>query len=395
MNKNNRIIVLGAGVLGLAVAIKLRELKYKNIIICEKEADVGVHASGRNSGVLHAGIYYTSETQKARFCLEGNQAWKSFCKEHKLPLLECGKTLVARHAQDLEQLHIIYDRAIENGTAVQWLSEEYLKFKEPLAKTYQKALWVEDTAVVDSRAILKKMKSILIEDGVDFHFNCRFLKKTSQSEISTSLGHFEFDYLINAAGAFSDKIAHDFNVAKHLRLIPFQGLYYELSSMLSSKINSHIYPVPDLRNPFLGIHFTKSITGKVYLGPTAIPAFGPEQYGLGTGFFNKEMPKIVLSDILLFLKNKKFRSVALSEPKYYLKHFFHKKAAELVTQLDSKEILPTSKIGIRPQLVNWQTKELMMDFHLEKTNDSLHILNAISPAFTCALPFASFICKQI
>ena len=345
--------------------------------------------------MLHAGIYYSANTHKASFCLKGNQLWKSFCKTHNIPVLETGKVLVARNKKDLEQLHIIYDRATQNGATVSWLNQNDLNQKEPLAKTYQKALWVKDTASVDSQKILTKLTELISKNAVQIKLNTAFKKKLSDTCISTTTGIQHFDILINCTGAYSDKIAHQFGLGLNYRLIPFKGIYYLLSNTLSESIHSHIYPVPNLKNPFLGIHFTKSITGAVYLGPTAIPAFGPENYTITDGLLNKDIASILYADSILFLKNNKFRSAALTEPKYYIKYFFYKKAAELVKTLNIRDITPSTKVGIRPQLVNWKTKELVMDFLIEKGPTSIHILNAISPAFTSAPAFANYIRTKI
>ena len=146
-------------------------------------------------------------------------------------------------------------------------------------------------------------------------------------------------------------------------------------------VNGNIYPVPDIRNPFLGVHFTRSVEGDVYLGPTAIPAFGRENYGIVSGI-DAEAFRIALEDAVLFLVNPQFRSVALTEPKKYFPSYFFHDAARLVKQLTPGDIAPSSKVGIRPQLVNWETKQLVMDFMVQADGDALHVLNPISPAFT-------------
>jgi (S)-2-hydroxyglutarate dehydrogenase len=178
-----------------------------------------------------------------------------------------------------------------------------------------------------------------------------------------------------------------FGVGKHYRLIPFKGVYRLLSKEAPFTVNSSIYPVPDIRNPFLGIHFTRGVHGDIYLGPTAIPAFGRENYGILAGI-DAEGAGIACKDLILFLSNSQFRNVALSEPLKYLPSCFFNDAARLVKQLSPSHVLPSSKVGIRPQLVDWETKQLVMDFLVVRDGSSLHILNPISPAFTSSMDLA-------
>jgi L-2-hydroxyglutarate oxidase LhgO len=170
-------------------------------------------------------------------------------------------------------------------------------------------------------------------------------------------------------------------------LIPFKGVYRSLSKDAPFTVKSSIYPVPDIRNPFLGVHFTRSVHGDVYLGPTAIPAFGRENYGILAGI-DREGFGIAYEDLVLFLTNPQFRSIALSEPLKYLPNYFYRDAARLVKSLSPGDLLPTTKVGIRPQLVDWDTKQLVMDFMVMVDGCSLHVLNPISPAFTSSMDLA-------
>jgi L-2-hydroxyglutarate oxidase LhgO len=192
---------------------------------------------------------------------------------------------------------------------------------------------------------------------------------------------------VNAAGAHCDRVAHLFGVGRRYRLIPFKGIYRKLRKGLSHTVRGNIYPVPDIRNPFLGIHFSRDVHGEVYLGPTAIPAFGRENYGIFSGI-DREGASIALSDAILFFRNPKFREVALTEPWKFGKRVFFRDAARLVKVLSPSDIEPSEKVGIRAQLVDWQTKELVMDFQVIADGDAIHILNPISPAFTSSMDIA-------
>ncbi|MEW6001483.1 MAG: L-2-hydroxyglutarate oxidase [Nitrospirota bacterium] len=387
-------LICGAGIIGLTLARELVMNGYENILIIEKEGSPGLHASGRNSGVLHACIYYTPESLRAKSCLHGNLMMRQYCKEKGLPLLETGKVIVSRNEKELETLKELHERAIRNGAKVELINERQLEEIEPKAKTCELALYSYYTAIVDPKAVLRSLYEDLLSSR-----KVRLLTKTEFRGIKgnniavTGKGKIEFQTFINAAGAYSDKIAHTFYIGSNYRLIPFKGIYRKLRNNKSDMVRGNIYPVPDIRNPFLGIHFTRNIKGEVYLGPTAIPAFGRENYGLIRGI-DKEAFDIFLRDAMLFIINPKFRDLALTEPKNYIFKFFFKEARKLLKDLKPEDIEPSDKVGIRPQLVDWNKKELVMDFLVIKDQNSIHILNTISPGFTSSIDFARFIVKE-
>ncbi len=197
----------------------------------------------------------------------------------------------------------------------------------------------------------------------------------------------------NPPCAYCDRVARIFGLARDLRLIPFKGIYRKLRKDAAFPVNGNIYPMPDIRNPFLGVHFTRSAAGDVYLGPTAIPALGRENYGLFAGI-DSGAPAIAPADAVLFVKNPAFRSVALSEPRKYLPSYFDRDAARLVKTFDPNLFGRASKVGIRPQLVDWRTKQLIMDFRVEAADGSVHVLNPISPAFTSSMDLARTIVRE-
>ncbi|HBG04438.1 MAG: aminobutyraldehyde dehydrogenase [Geobacteraceae bacterium GWC2_58_44] len=382
------ILVVGAGIIGLTIARELVKTGHGDIVIIEKEPELGRHASGRNSGVLHAGIYYAPDSMKAKSCLNGNFLMRAYCKEKRLPLLESGKVIVTRTAEELPVLDELFRRATANGAKVEMIDEKQLAEIEPNARTVERALFSHYTAVVDPKAVLKSLKHDLKLSGkVKFHMNCRLTGLSGSGRAATSKGEIEFRRFINAAGAYCDKVSRLFGVGDKYRLIPFKGVYRLLSKDAPFTVNSSIYPVPDIRNPFLGVHFTRSVHGDVYLGPTAIPAFGRENYGIIAGI-DREGFAIAFQDLVLFLANPLFRSVALSEPLKYLPSRFYRDAARLVKQLSPGDLVPATKVGIRPQLVDWETKQMVMDFMVVAEGTSLHVLNPISPAFTSSMDLA-------
>lgn len=384
-------LICGGGILGLTVARELVSRGVEDIIIIEKEPSVGKHASGRNSGILHAGIYYTPETSKAKHCLEGNFLMQKYCKENDLPLLQSGKVVVTSSPEQLATLHELHRRAEINGAKVELIDEATLAEIEPNARTVDLALFSSYTAAVNPKSVLECLEKELKETGtVKFMFNTEFKGISKEKEVITNEGHISYNKFINVAGAYSDQVAHNFGVGSKFRLIPFKGVYRQLKPSKRDMVNGNIYPVPNIKNPFLGVHFSKNVSGEVYIGPTAIPAFGRENYGILKGL-DSESFSIMIRDMALFFQNKNFRTIAMEEPKKYIFKYFFNDAQKLVKNLSPNDIMKSSKVGIRPQLINMETNELVMDFLIEKKEHSLHVLNAISPAFTSSMSFAKLI----
>ena len=381
------ILVVGGGIVGLTLARELVARGRGDVVVLEKEPDLGRHASGRNSGVLHAGIYYAPDSAKARTCLAGNRLMRAYCREKGLPLLEAGKVIVAREEAELPTLEELHRRATANGARVAFVDEQELAEIEPMARTAGKALHSLDTAAVDPKAVLRSLRADLEAAGVRIVTGCRFVALAAPDVAETTLGRVRFGRLVNAAGAHCDEVARAFGVGRHYRLIPFKGIYRKLRPGAVFPVNGNIYPVPDVRNPFLGVHFSRSAVGDVYVGPTAIPALGRENYGLLRGA-DREALSILAWDAALFARNPGFRSVALSEPRKYLPAAFHRDAARLVRAYDPRLFDRADKVGIRPQLVDWRTKTLVMDFLVEAKDGSVHVLNPISPAFTSSMELA-------
>ena len=389
-------LVIGGGVIGISIA---RELKSRNpnsgVCILEKEHQCGLHASSRNSGVLHAGFYYTADSLKARFTKEGNQRLTKYCEVKNLALKKCGKLVVAQNESELVWLDELMTRARNNGVPLELITDEESQAIEPRAKTYQKALFSPTTASINPTELVKSLLSDAIQEGVQLKTNTQYIHRVGKSSIKTSNGVFEAKYIINAAGLYADKIGRDFNFSKDYRILPFKGLYLYSNEPLGA-LNTHIYPVPDLTNPFLGVHFTITSDDKIKIGPTAIPAFWREQYQGWSNFNMPELTEIILRQAGLFLSsNFDFKALAFRELKKYSKPLLVSLATKLAKGVDIKHYRQWGLAGIRAQLLNIRKKELEMDFVLEGDKQSMHILNAISPGLTCALPFADYVCDQI
>ncbi len=383
-------VIVGAGITGLSIAAELRRRRAGSILVIEKEDAVGRHASGRNSGILHAGIYYPAGSLKARFCMNGNRRWKEYCREFGLPLVESGKIVVPRTDEQQQQLPLLLERAQANGARVRLVSSAELQEIEPHACPDRPALYSQDTATVDPQAILGHLRATLEKEGVQFRFGDR--ARLRRGLLRVEGGNVAYGMLVNAAGAHADTLARSFGAARGLVLVPFRGSYRKLRGERAQLVRGNIYPVPDLRNPFLGVHFSRDIHGNVYAGPTAAPVFGREQYG-HLPWNPLEALRILTVDAALFLRNAGFRANARAEVARYGRGFFAE-ARSLLPELAPDDLIRSPKAGIRPQLVDLGRAELIMDFLVEKAERSVHVLNAISPAFTCAPAFAEFLVDE-
>ena len=376
-------LIVGAGIIGMTIAYKLKEKNDScSIAIIDKEDSVAKHASGRNSGVLHAGFYYSAESLKAKFTIDGNVKMKQFCKEHNIFVNETQKIVVAKDEKELEGIYELQKRAEANGVETSIISQEEVAKIDGNIKTYQKALYSPSTASVDPKEVYFKLQKVLEKSGVEFYVNTPFHKST-----------LTYDYLINSAGAYADKIAKQFGLAKNYTMLPFKGIYLKYMEN-KTDIKTNIYPVPNLVNPFLGVHYTVTVDGSIKIGPTAIPSFWRENYKGMDNFNLYEMLEILYYESKLFVLNAfNFRTLAISEMKNYSNKIFIQKAKDMVHKI-GRDFKPIPA-GIRAQLLNVKTNELIQDFMVKHTHGSTHILNAVSPAFTCSFAFAEYVANEI
>ena len=395
MEKSCDFLVIGGGIVGLAITNELLLRGCKNILVLEKEKSLGVHSSGRNSGVLHAGIYYTPDSLKARYCIEGNRLMRDFCRENGVAISECGKVIVADSEEKLEGLQALQQRARRNGVESWLVDEKELSEIEPHAATFEKAIYSPATSVFDPLGVLEALYSKITGTGeARVLFDTVFTGKKEGRVATTSRGNISYGKLINAAGLHADVVARQFKVGLRYRSIPFMGSYRELTEKSSYLVRGNIYPVPDPRMPFLGVHFTRSTSGRVFIGPTAVPVLGRESYGfledLGLESF-----RFLYRNASMFISDSGFRANAFSEARKYMGRHFYSEARKLVPGLSSRDLISSAKIGIRSQLVDWKEKKLVMDYVVCTEGDSLHVLNAISPAFTSSMSFAKYVADML
>ena len=397
--KNYDLIVLGAGITGLSVARQqLIQDSDCKVLILEKELQVGLHGSGRNSGVLHSGIYYPTDTLKAKFCAEGAKLMAKYCIENDLPISRYGKVILPTKLEDDNQLDLLYKRAIKNGAEVEIISQNKLKQLEPEAYSItSRALYSPNTSVVDPHAVLNKIMLDLLDSGVDIFFGEKIVSAdTHKSIISTNKQNlYKYSHLVNCTGQYSDLVSKIFHVGEQYTLLPFKGLYYGLNKSSNIQINGLIYPVPDLNVPFLGIHSVKLVDGDTYFGPTAIPAFGRENYHGFSGINMNDATSISYHLLRQYISNKKgFRRFTHQEASRFLKSKFLENMRKIIPRLSSHDLDRSSKVGIRAQLLDKKRNELVMDFLIERKGNTTHVLNAVSPAFTSAFAFAKYILNK-
>ncbi len=392
-NRSFDFVIIGSGIVGLTVASELKKRRPSaRIAVLEKEERAGVHASGRNSGVMHCGIYYGSDTLKAKVCAAGAARMEEFAKKENIAYNKCGKIILATSEEQLPTVEKLLRNAAENNIQARKIDNKELHEIEPYAAEAKAAIYCPTTAVIDSVAVIKKLQEKLEKSGVEFFFSCAVGAQKNNKEIETSKGIFSYGFLYNCAGAYADIIAKNFGLAAEYKLIPFKGIYWKLSKQANPKIRANIYPVPDISLPFLGVHLTRVISGDVYIGPTAIPAFGRENYGKLEGIKLKEAAEIILELAEMYLRNdNNFRKLAHLEMAKYNKASFLAAAQKLMPSLKAEDMVPTGKAGIRPQLINIKNRKLEMDYIFARTENSLHVLNAISPAFTSSFAFAEMI----
>jgi L-2-hydroxyglutarate oxidase len=395
MQTNPDFLVVGAGIVGLAVA---REAKARfpdaTVVVLEKEGEPGLHSSGRNSGVLHAGFYYTADSLKARFSREGTRRWTEYCLERCLDINRCGKLVVAKGPQELEGLAELKRRGDRNGVLLQEVTEGEAREIDPAAKTFQRALFSPTTASVDPGEVVRTLADDAGRAGIEIHYGTRALPRTGKV-LQTNRGAYEPGYLINTAGLYADRLARAYGFGRDLDILPFKGLYL-YGDPPHHRPRVHIYPVPDLSRPWLGVHFTIGVKGEVKIGPTAIPAFWREHYSGWENFDLREAASILSTEASLFLRNDfGFRNIALDEVKKYARPVLVRQGAQLVGGTPMDSFRRWGRPGIRAQLFHRKERRMLMDFLLEGDDRSLHVLNAVSPAFTCALPFAEFVMDEV
>ncbi len=392
------IIIAGAGIVGLSTCYTLLK-KYKGlkIALIEKENGVSLHQTGNNSGVIHSGIYYKPGSLKAKNCRKGYKMLLEFCNEYEIPYDICGKVIIACSESEIESLQKIYERGNQNGLEnLKILNREEIKTIEPNANGV-KGIFVPQTGIIDFKEVAHKIcelitnlngKIILGEELIDI----KSTSTNSEITIITNKNIYKSKYLITCTGLYSDRIARITNPELKIKIIPFRGEYYLIKKEFKNLVNNLIYPVPDPRFPFLGVHFTRTIKGDREVGPNAVFAFKREGYNKYD--FNI---KDLLDSVFwkgFYNMTKKYWKIGLWEfYRSFSKDAFVKSLQKLVPEIKSEYIIP-GPAGVRAQAVDAEGN-LIDDFLFVENKNILHVCNAPSPAATSCLSIAETISEKI
>ena len=396
-----KFIIIGSGIVGLSIAHSLINRKIvdpSNLLIVDKYSLPSNGTSTHNSGVLHAGLYYQPNSLKANLSIEGGIKLKNFCADNNLSILNCGKILVPFSTEDLQKIDEIYNNAIKNGCEVKIINYEDAKKLQPGIIKKEKYLWSPKTAVFSPKQIIGRLYKLLKMEGVEFtRKNIIGDNVSNKTLISSDNTILKYSRYINCAGPGALEITNTISSKfKHLTILPFLGEYGVQISGLEIKTN--LYPVPDPELPFLGIHLTPRINNSTLIGPNAIPVFRRDIQGFELKEL-KEFPSIILNNFVLFALNKQnYREHSLSELTLNVRNKFFKKSiryfSEDVTN-DFQIKMDKSTYGIRPQLIEKKSLNFVNDFLYEKINENIHIVNAVSPAFTSCFALAEFIVDKL
>ena len=395
MFKNKNIAIIGGGIIGLAVAYKLSE-QGALVHVFEKEKAVGLHQSGRNSGVLHCGLYYQPGSLKAQLSVNGIREMISFCKTHGIAHDVCGKVVVATTDREVQALDQLASRGNENGlTGLKYLSSKELKAREPFVRA-KKALLVPEEGIVDYSAVMKKMIDLIQENNgqVSYITKVSSIDQSGENEVvlSTSKNTYTFDYLVSCTGLWSDKTYTNLTQQKSpLRIVPFRGEYLKFKQGFEDRINHLVYPVPDAQFPFLGVHFTRMIDGSREVGPNAVLALKREGYSKSSFSLKDSYESMTYPGLLRFVGNNFRFSVNEFKSSLFMRDFIAK-AQKMIPDVDAT-MLETGPAGVRAQAISKEGK-LQMDFNVIRTGRQIHVLNAPSPGATASLAIASHIIEN-
>ncbi len=390
------VVIVGGGIVGLAVALEItKRFRQLRLLLLEKEAGVGRHQSGHNSGVIHSGVYYKPGSMKARLCVEGAQAMVEFCRDHGLPYEVCGKVIVATHEEEFPRLEELRQRGEANGLAgLRLIDSDELRAIEPHANGLR-ALVVPSTGITDYAAVCEKYAELVRAQGGTILTSTAVTSLralASEVVVETAVSSFSTAYLINCAGLFSDRVARMAGANMHgtdrstrdqeVTIVPFRGEYYDLTPERSSLVRALIYPVPDAQFPFLGVHFTRRINGSVDAGPNAVLAFRREGYRR-TDFNLYDLASALAFPGFRKMAARHWRSGLDEFRRSFSKAAFVRALQRLLPELRAEDLVPGGS-GVRAQALR-RDGTLVDDFQFVPGGRMLHVLNVPSPAATASL----------
>jgi len=383
------VTIIGGGIIGLALAKSLSSSGHA-VTVLEKEDHWAAHQTGHNSGVIHAGPYYKPGSLKATMCLAGNRSMTAFAQEYGIAHDKCGKLIVATSESEAVRLDALAARAISNGVDCRLISMDEAREYEPHVGGV-KALRVEDTGIIDYKAVSAKYAELAAEHGANLILGTRARAIHSSDRevvVEHDRGEVKSELLINAAGLHSDLIAKLAGMSPTVQIVPFRGEYYELSEERRDLVKGLIYPVPDPEMPFLGVHLTRMIDGAVHAGPNAVFALSREGYKWST-ISPRDLVRSVTFPGFLRLASGNIKTGAQEVIRSFSKRRFARDLATLVPEITAADIVPSGS-GVRAQAIGRDGK-LVDDFVIQQNRNQIHILNAPSPAATSSLEIARHI----
>ncbi|MGC1424194.1 MAG: L-2-hydroxyglutarate oxidase [Terracidiphilus sp.] len=390
-----KVAIIGGGIVGLATAYQLL-LRFPStrLLLLEKESGPARHQTGNNSGVLHCGLYYKPGSEKAKLAVQGIRRMVEFCESHAVSHEICGKLVVATEPEEIPRLKALLERGTANGLqGLQLLGPEQIREYEPHA-TGVAAIRVPEEGIVDFKAATQAMADEVIARGGDVHYSSEVLKLQNAGSwlVSTSGGDFEADFLINCGGLHCDRISSMAGNHDATRIVPFRGEYYKLRPESQHLVRNLIYPVPDPKFPFLGVHFTRLIHGGIEAGPNAVLAFAREGYHHTDIRLRDTLETLLYPGFWRFLL--RYPSMCWHEfHRSFSKALFCQSLQRLVPELQPDDLIEGGA-GVRAQALS-PSGELMQDFYFVRQSKALHVLNAPSPAATASLAIADAIIDQI
>ncbi|WP_208029058.1 L-2-hydroxyglutarate oxidase [Rhabdothermincola sediminis] len=389
------VVVIGAGIVGLATARALRRARPDlAITVLDKETEPGRHQSGRNSGVLHSGIYYRPGSRKARLCASGRAELTAYCEQVGIPVEHCGKVIVATRRNDLEPLHALHERGERNGLRIVRLDRRGLSEHEPHAEALE-AIFVPAAGVVDFGTVTRALARDLVASGVELRLGCAVEsldERESQVVVHTSDGELHGRQVANCAGLYSDVLARRAGLEPAVRIVPFRGEYVELLPERAHLVRHLIYPVPDLRFPFLGVHLTRGIDGRVHGGPNAVLALAREGYR----WRDRSIRHVshLASDPAVWRLALRYWRTGLHEiARSVSRRLLVRDLRRLVPDIGAQDLTPAPS-GVRAQAVD-DRGCLVDDFAIEVTPRAVHVLNAPSPGATASFAIGTWLASVV
>lgn len=388
-------IITGGGIVGLSAGKALVErFPGARILVLEKDDDWAKHQTGHNSGVIHSGIYYKPGSLKAEFARRGSESMVEFCRTYGIAHEICGKVIAAVKEEELPLLEQLYRRGLENGLPIAMLNAEQLKEVEPHVQGLA-AIRVPNAGIVDYKQVTRKFAELIAEGGGELRLRTMVRKiheSASMTTVETDKGTFEARYLINCTGLHSDRVVKSSGITPDMKIVPFRGEYYELVPEKRYLVKHLIYPVPNPNFPFLGVHFTRMIGGKVEAGPNAVLSFKREGYKK-SDFSVRDMAEVLTYRGFWKLAGKYWREGMKEYVRSVSKAAFVRSLQQLIPEIEGKDLVP-AEAGVRAQALK-PDGGLVDDFHILYSQRSVHVCNAPSPAATASIEIGRAIADRV